>query len=281
LFPAPSFEAEGVVNIATRTADLCPGCIVAISGSNLAGDIESATVLPLPTTLGGSRVLVNDIYVYRPPMNPCQALPAQTPRPFCIELPRSPFQGKDIIYVHGLSTETLKAVVEGETVPNWGFGLPSLTYLAYFSARGDQQWDQHIKRFLDSRNASNRYMIAGWSSAQRIEYAANAMLYQIAEAMINGTRVVAKPADPRGKLGFCANGCVIISHSTGELVTDVAMALADDLNYQQNYGPIGFIAPRMATHVSLGGAFVGSKYATLAVGLGRCAGCEQAGLCGG
>jgi hypothetical protein len=116
----------------------------------------------------------------------------------------------------------------------------------------------------------------GYSSAQHLEVGANAVLKQIADAMnntplLNGIKLL-DPSDPRGTMGFCEVGCVVISHSDGAPVTDVAMALAADLAYQNDNGPIGFIPAHMKVHAALGGAFSGSQWATdvmvLAYGLG-------------
>ena len=55
-----SITANGVTNGASfASTSVAPGAIVAIFGSNLAGSVVSASTVPLPTTLGGVRVLIN------------------------------------------------------------------------------------------------------------------------------------------------------------------------------------------------------------------------------
>lgn len=58
--PLPTITYGGVVNAASfRGSDLGPGAVASIFGSDLAGATASATAVPLPTTLGGIRVIVN------------------------------------------------------------------------------------------------------------------------------------------------------------------------------------------------------------------------------
>jgi adhesin/invasin len=59
--PTPPPAAEAVTNAASFQAGGAPGEIQALFGSFLAGSPQSATTLPLPTSLGGSQVLVNGI----------------------------------------------------------------------------------------------------------------------------------------------------------------------------------------------------------------------------
>ncbi len=217
--------------------------------------------------------IVQPTYVYQRPADPCAAPPGQL-RPdtarYCALLQQSPFAGKDIIFVHGLNLEVIKGAMEGTLIPGWGTGfLAQSIYTTYFQNLSNTNWTPHIQRFLVSRNAKNRYITAGYSSAAHLPYASNTLLYQIATAMTAGAGVkLLDSGDVRGSAGFCARGCVVISHSTGAPVFDVAMALATDAAYRSVVGPIQFIYQNITTHVAMGGAFDGSRYAAIAVGIG-------------
>lgn len=58
---APFVEPAGVVNAASFKAPVVPGSLVSIFGSNLASVAASASVVPLPFTLGGASVSFNGI----------------------------------------------------------------------------------------------------------------------------------------------------------------------------------------------------------------------------
>jgi uncharacterized protein (TIGR03437 family) len=60
---APAVTAGGVVNNLNPVAwaAIAPGTVAAIYGRNLAASTAAATALPLPTTLGGARVLIGGI----------------------------------------------------------------------------------------------------------------------------------------------------------------------------------------------------------------------------
>ena len=208
---------------------------------------------------------------------------------FCIALTNSPFHGKDIIYVHGVEGDVLiDVVLNGTQFPAWP---NDPNFASYWQAQAYGYWYDHIQNFLEYRNgvfrnAENRYITVGWSSAQGLETGANAVLNQIADAMVNGNGVnLTDPSDPRQTVGFCVAGCIVISHSTGAPLTDVAMSFAADPVYrqQQGTGPIGFIPKHMRVHAALGGAISGSQLATttmvLAYGLSNSgAMCTIAGL---
>lgn len=63
--PAPVIEPNGVVNGASFSKDavVSPGSIASLFGQNLATTMTMATSLPLPTMLGGTQVLVNNVAV--------------------------------------------------------------------------------------------------------------------------------------------------------------------------------------------------------------------------
>jgi hypothetical protein len=217
--------------------------------------------------------IIDPSFHYQPPPDVC-AIPGP-PSVFCRRLADSPFNGKDIIYVHGLSFKAIvETVVKGTNWPKWpddptAFlpgGLWRNAAAAYWDSPAGGATPSHIQRFLRDRSAKNRYILIGWSSGQRLQQAVHATLTQITEAIVNGTGVgLNDPNDPRGSSGFCARGCIVVSHSTGALITDVAMAKANTPAYQAIYGPVGFIPQLVTTHVALAGAFAGSQLATLAM----------------
>jgi uncharacterized protein (TIGR03437 family) len=59
----PAFPANGVVNAASFSTSLAvaPGALAAVFGSNLASSTTSATVVPLPTSLGQTTVTFNGV----------------------------------------------------------------------------------------------------------------------------------------------------------------------------------------------------------------------------
>ena len=210
---------------------------------------------------------------------------------FCTALDSSPFHGKDIIYVHGFVLGVIAGVLEGHGYPTWPDDPADFAPGGYWrNAAEFCYWDEqslticgppgsssglrsHIANFLRHRNgiprnAKNRYIIVGWSTAQGLETDANAVLNQIAKAMVSGDGVkLVDPADPRGVVGFCVAGCIVISHSTGAPLTDIAMSFAADPVYrqQQGTGPIGFIPKHVKVHAALAGAISGSQLATSAM----------------
>ena len=221
--------------------------------------------------------IVPDNYVYVPTSASCGNVYFYREHPsFCNQLlTGSPFQGKDIIYVHGLDVDALyDVVVNGAMLPKWPDVPAAFAPGGYWRVREEAEyWDQpapysHIDNFLRNRNgvprnANNRYVIVAYSSIQSMDTAANVVLNQIADAMVNGNGIrLLNPSDPRSTLGFCQDGCIIISHSSGAPVSDVAMAFAADPIYQQQTGPIGFIPQHVKVHAALGGAFSGSQWAT-------------------
>jgi hypothetical protein len=60
--PRPQIAQRGVVNSTDGTLNLRPGSFVTVNGFNLATD-ATATELPLPTVLGGSCVVFNDVAI--------------------------------------------------------------------------------------------------------------------------------------------------------------------------------------------------------------------------
>jgi len=186
----------------------------------------------------------------------------------------SPFHGADIIYVHGLITQPMLEVVGGAQKPRWPADAADfLSPGGYWRQQAQGYWTTHVSALLTPRGAKNRVLFVGWSPLQRVEIAAHTVLAQISDAMQTGNGVVLRdPNDPRQKAGFCQPSCVVISHSAGALVTDVAMSLAAHAGLAPvavapAFGGLGWIPAHMRVHVALGGTFSGSPYATAAVAL--------------
>lgn len=186
----------------------------------------------------------------------------------------SPFQGADIIYVHGLLVTPMMEVLGGSTKPEWPVDASDfLSPGGYWRMQAQSYWAAHVSELLDSRGAKNRVLYVGWSPMQRLEYAAHTVLAQVADAMVTGNGVVLRdPADPRGNDGFCQPSCVLISHSTGGLVAEVAMSLAaQPSNAPGPYGAafqgMSWIPAHVRVQVGLGAPYSGNQYATAAVAL--------------
>lgn len=202
-----------------------------------------------------------------------------------------PFEGRDIIYVHGLQTSHLFDRIgnpTGHASKTWPADAAEFVNAGgYFRTEAEKYWTAHLVEHLSapvpagspspwpgsgwqwtSADAApvyvpkaNRYLIVAWSSNQTIEYAQHALLTQIQQAMTTNQNVVTPPAYPALHVRpFCANGCIVIGHSTGPLVTSSAMGRAQ----AGDFGPGGEeIARRMLAHVSLAGAISGSRIATV------------------
>jgi len=201
-----------------------------------------------------------------------------------------PFGGRDIILVHGLRTAPIFAAAGGAQIPTWedladrsDFYSPT----GYWKQGANTYWAQFIDRWLmhGSSIATNRYLVVAWPTTERLFVGAHAMLTQIRDAMVSGTGVINEtgPNSAGDTGGFCATGCVIISHSTGGPLTDVAMSLAQQTKtpgaLQTQYGNVGFIVDHIRAHIALHGAFDGSALATPLVIAGSAIGGVSAGLC--
>ncbi|HEV3089153.1 MAG TPA: hypothetical protein VGX96_18220 [Candidatus Elarobacter sp.] len=200
-----------------------------------------------------------------------------------------PFEGRDVIYVHGLQLHQIKDRIKHKAgaIQTWPANQAAfLNAGGYYRADAEAYWHDHIRENLfdpDGNHTnpnsgwqwtstdqqpvyvpkSNRYLIVAWSSNQTIDYAQSALLTQLDLAMRYGTNVVTPPAYPASHVRpFCSNGCVIVSHSAGSLVTSTSMSIAA-------HGGFGFggmlMASRIYAHVSFEGAISGSPLATIGV----------------
>ena len=202
-----------------------------------------------------------------------------------------PFEGRDIIYMHGLATGQLAKWLANYEPAQKLWPQDAAEFLAangYFRKYAEGYWRDHIRENLfDPDNPSssiagwqwtsadasprynpksNRYLLVAWSSNQTIEFAQHALLTQIHLAMATNKNVVTPPTYPSNHVRpFCSNGCIIIGHSTGPLVTSSALGRAA----AGHFGPGGKqIARRIRAHVSFAGALSGSRLASVGMVIG-------------
>lgn len=206
-----------------------------------------------------------------------------------------PFEGRDIIYVHGLATKHLQDKLINP-LPSahpvhklWPQDASEfLDTGKYYRTYAENYWRDHIRENLfDPDNPSsgiagwqwtaadedpiykpksNRYMLVAWSSTQTIEFAQHALLKQIQLAITTNKNVVTPPTYPSTHVRpFCANGCIIISHSTGGLITSSAMGLAKT----GFFGAGGKqISSNIRAHVAFEPALSGSRLASVGIAIG-------------
>lgn len=243
-----------------------------------------AAISPIPPLPG------SDCVILRPQPH---GVPCDSP---LLLLSDQPFEGRDIIYVHGLQGEHLQdrlfnppPTTHGSSARWPQDATEFLDVSGYYRNHARAYWQPHIRENLfdpisplypnagwewwsgaaapSYRPKANRYLIVAWSSNQTLEYAQHTLLTQIQLAMTQDKNVVTPPTYPSSSFirPFCANGCILISHSTGGLVVDSAMGLARN----GFYGPGGVqITQKMAAHVSLEGAISGSRIASVALTVG-------------
>jgi len=197
------------------------------------------------------------------------------------------FCGQDIVFVHGYRTDPLKAVAKfADSRPfnvwpaahdEFYNNFNNNGVYGYWKQGADAYWQDHIGHFLTARGRKNRYITIAHAVTQGFEFGSVAMLTQIADAMNTGQGVVFDPSDPRGSDCFGGNGIVIVSHSDGALLSDIAMTLAGLTRDHSNpfyllFGDVSYIPDHVTAHVALHGAFSGSRFATVLYGIASLAG---------
>lgn len=250
------------------------------------GIVESLLDDPLPSLTSLSTISASECSIRTEGTEIWQPTPCDS-RQFLDE--SQPFEGRDIIYVHGLATEHLKDKLlhppsaGGPSHPvNRVWPQDAGEFLnagGYFRSYAENYWKSHVEEHLGKgwqwlpgdpapvyKPKNNRYLLVSWSSNQTLEYAQDALINQIHQAITANTNVVTPPGyPPRWRRPFCANGCILISHSTGSLIVSTTMAKAE-LGWA---GPGGEnIVKRMAAHISFDGAISGSRIATIGLAAG-------------
>lgn len=189
-----------------------------------------------------------------------------------------PFRGRDVIFVHGLDMGALKKALKGEAGYDTKWPQDKSEFIdetGVWKLEAKDYWDDHIKKYLghdlgnpSSAPPTNRYLITSWASTQWMAFGAHAVLSQIAGAMATGEGVIEDASGSDD--GFCDQGCVIINHSTGGPVTDIAMAVAEYTNIWpfSTLGDLRWVPERIDTVVAFAPAFGGSHYATVVAALG-------------
>lgn len=171
------------------------------------------------------------------------------------------FGGRDIVFVHGLKLDHLAAGRPGWQQPS-SFPASSANpdfYSAYYYQKALVTWQAHIQQFLRNHGYMNRVLIVSYGRGERLEKGAPAVLAQIGDAMVSGVGVMNPNND--GNQGFGRPSFVIISHSTGGLIVDAALALA-----AQHPGlNAGYIPQYCKAHIAIQGAHMGSELAKAAI----------------
>ena len=200
-----------------------------------------------------------------------------------------PFEGRDIIYVHGFVPSQISDKLMNPPGPtgvihpsNSRWPQDSADFLnagGYFRTSAENYWKDHINEHLTMgwqwmpsdgadpvyKTKANRYLIVAWSSNQTIEYAQHTLLTQIQLAITSNKNVVTPSSYPATFVRpFCSNGCIVISHSTGAPIMSTAMGLASS----GGFGPGATeITHRIVAHVSFAGAMSGSRLASISMAL--------------
>jgi len=167
-----------------------------------------------------------------------------------------PFHGRDIIYIHGLQMNHIvdrAAGIQGAT--GYWPANASEYYTGYYYNVAVNNMLPHIDHFIRGRGNKNRFIIVCYDCSESAEVAVHSVLSQIREAMENGTGVQFDSSDQRKRNCF-GRDYVFISHSTGALVSDVALSIANktktDINLKAQYGDIGLISDRCKGACSFG-----------------------------
>jgi len=220
--------------------------------------ISNVTVAEISAAISNWSVAITTIATNQPtglalapPVGPPFIPPSQ---PHCVDPSlKYAFGGRDIIFIHGLKLDHVRDKIVNvrgadavwhttSTFPadtaNPEFYYPT----GYFRSMAECNWNLtrnggdpliidgqpasgHITRFLLNHQYMNRYLYVAYPCSQPLEVAVQAVLTQISDAMHFGTGVI----DPSGKNdtnNFGTPSFVMIGHSTGGLVGDVALSAA-------------------------------------------------------
>ncbi len=196
----------------------------------------------------------------------------------CSDLPtinnNMAFNGKDIIFIHGLMLDHLCDRADGTkgATLNWPDHPEEFYKGGYYHSVAENNWEGNIGHYIEGTTGisgyHNRYLIVTYNCAQSAEVAVHCVLTQIREAMENGKGVVYDDTDQR-KTNCFGRDYIFISHSTGAIISDVALSIANktktDNALKAKYGDIGLISDRCRGRLSVRGALSGSSLATIMV----------------
>ncbi len=209
---------------------------------------------------------------------PCDSMAKRGPVPDPSGV--SPFEGRDIVFIHGYRLTPLAHRLDGvpESMTKWPRDREEFRQGGYWKDSANSYWYDHITKYLgvipgggvapgwSGPTYKNRFLVVSHAVTQPGVVALHAILDQIARAMRNHEEVVAcDPANPRSGERFGQNGIVIISHSAGALFTNASMSIAklarDNPFFSLMIGDIGVIADQVDLHIAIQGAFTGSGIA--------------------
>ncbi|MGB9368190.1 MAG: hypothetical protein WCE79_19470 [Xanthobacteraceae bacterium] len=186
--------------------------------------------------------------------------------------PTAFLSNRDIIFVHGLNSNVLMDAGNFSSLRRWPDSPNAFLPNGYWHSEALSEWGWLIN-WLRNRGAKNRYILASWSSAQRLDIAVNSVASQIKLAMQTGDNVefIASPAD---KSNFCEPSCVIISNSTGAMVSDVILGIgareeAGSAVDMMLWGDFRDLYRRVKFHLSTQGAFGGSEIIAPAIAIAQ------------
>lgn len=195
------------------------------------------------------------------------------------------FGGRDIVFVHGLKLDHVFDRISGKqgATVNWKqpASFPADAdnpefYTGYYHNKAAKTWlggnqpnmGGHIAEFLYNKGYRNRFLIVSYDCSERLDIAVRSVLAQIGDAMVYGKGVI-DPLHPGAPVhDFGTPSFVIVSHSTGGPVTDVALSAA--AKYPAMHA--AYIPKYCKAHVSVQGAHYGSHYATAALAVSGDAG---------
>lgn len=141
-------------------------------------------------------------------------------------------------------------------------------------AQNSLRKDLFVGANTSNKGFINRYLTVGYSCADGAKPAAQALLRQIADAMCFGTGVQ-NPINGN-TAGFGSRGIVIVSHSTGGLVTNIAM----QLGRRKSEWNSAWVVDKVKLHVADSAAMSGSRLATAAIVIAAIADATVATLLG-
>ncbi len=258
------------------TSDLAALGITGVTAQDIAAELHTVELLALsqaeqePPPFWNASACAPFPPAYFPPATPHSGPPG------CYVM-----GGADLVFVHGFVPEHFfdrldPSGAEPGALEDWVtptmfpasaqnpefYGTLQNNNEGYYKRMAREQWGAHINQFLASRNIRNRYLLVAYQSTARLNVGVHAMMTQISDAMRYGTDVI-DPSGANDTTKFGTPSLVVISLSTGGLLTDVAMTAARDIPELR----VDFIPRQTKAHVAFASAAGGSRIATLAIGV--------------